>query len=152
VERKGRSQPVENISQNMDDPSVDLHTWTIRAESGSSSVLLLAFSFLARAAFLIVPREVMTNWVSGGQTSEPGSALAFDHFAESTDLVALFANDRLTEAWALTFVQAPTHAPQEEADLGPEPATSRFWIWSGEQLSDLTRLEEAQWYGRFAAR
>ena len=254
---------------------------------GSSWVLLLAFFFLALAAFLIVPRDVMTNWVSGGQLAEPSIALAFDHFAEFADpdfadrilgmnwpdigqepllkiaflqatflvslllfrsasnrseltlmanlsskqvqqglllgtaylvlvekefqhlysgfvsrelidlqtsrtvtlrnevllapsvatkadvyrsisnyvglhgapgrktapyLVALFANDRMAEAWALTFVYPIPHAPQPESDLRPEPVTGRFWIWSGEQLLDLTSLEEAQWYGRFAAR
>jgi hypothetical protein len=46
----------------------------------------------------------------------------------------------------------PTHAPQQEATPRLEPVTGRFWIWSGEQLLDLTSLEEAQWYGRFAAR
>ncbi len=254
---------------------------------GSWWVLLLAFSFLSLAAFLIVPRDVMTNWVSDGQPDEPSIALAFDHFAEFTDpefvdrilgmswtdvvqepllkiafleatllvslvlfrsasdraelrsmanlaseqvqhglllgtaylvliekefqhlysgfvsremtdiqtsrtvtmrnevllapsvatkaevyrsisdyvrlheapgwrmapyLVALFANDRLAEAWAVAFVQPPTHTPQPEAPLRLEPVTGRFWIWSGEQLLDLTSLEEAQWYGRFATR
>lgn len=254
---------------------------------GSSSVLLLAFSFLTLAAFLIVPRDVMTNWVSGGQTGEPSIALAFDDFAEFTDpefvdrilgmtwpdigqepllkiafleatllvslvlfrsasdraelrsmahvaseqvqqglllatayltlvekefqhlysgfvsrqmtdvqtsrtvtmrnevllapsvatkadvyrsvsdyvglhgapgsrtapyLVALFASYRMAEAWTLTFVHPPTYGPQQEAALRQEPVTGRFWIWSGEQLLDLTSLEEAQWYGRFAAR
>jgi hypothetical protein len=254
---------------------------------GSLWVLLLAFSFLALAAFLIVPRDVMTTWVSGGQPGEPNIALAFDHFVEFADpafvnrilgmnwpdvgqepllkiafleatllvslmlfrsasnraelrsmanlaskqvqqglllstaylvlvenefqhlysgfvsremtdvqtsrtvtlrnevllapsvatkadvyrsisdyvglhgapawrtapyLVALFASDRMAEAWALTFIHPTPHAPQTEATLRLEPVTGRFWIWSGEQLLDLTSLEEAQWYGRFAAR
>lgn len=254
---------------------------------GSSWVLLLAFSFLALAAFLIIPREVMTTWISAGQPGEPHIALAFDDFAEFADpvfvdrilgmnwpdvgqepllkiafleatllvslmlfrsasdraemrsmanlaseqvqqglllgtaylvlvekefqhlysgfvsreitdvqtsktvtlrnevllapsvatkadvyrsisdyvglhgvpgrrtapyLFALFADDRMAEAWALTFVHPTTHAPQPEAVLGLESVTGHFWIWSGEQLLDLTSLEEAQWYGRFAAR
>jgi hypothetical protein len=254
---------------------------------GSLSILLLAFSFLTLAAFLIVPRDVMTNWISGGQTEELGIALAFDNFAEFTDpefvdrilgmnwpdigrepllkiafleaallvslvlfrsasdraelrsmanaaseqvqqglllgtayltlvekefqhlysgfvsrqvtdvqtsktvtmrnevllapsvatkadvyrsvsdyvrlhgvpgwrtapyLVALFTSYRMAEAWTLTFIHPPTHAPQQEAALKQEPVAGRFWVWSGEQLLDLASLEEAQWYGRFAAR
>lgn len=75
----------------------------------------------------------------------------------STYLVALFASHRFAQVWATTFVRSPstpeaTEPLDRRAFLASDELPGKFWIWSGEQLLDMTSLEEAQWYGRFVAR
>ena len=48
--------------------------------------LLLSFAFLAGAVFLIVPREVMANWVSPDQEATGAIVLAFGDFDELLSL------------------------------------------------------------------
>ncbi len=75
----------------------------------------------------------------------------------STYLITVFASYRFAQVWATTFLRSPsaTEFPgfvEREAFLKSEAPPGKFWIWSGEQLTDLTSLEEAQWYGRFVPR
>jgi hypothetical protein len=74
-----------------------------------------------------------------------------------TSLVTVFASRRLAYDWARTFLQFPSLAGEQVMDVArvapPEPdaASRKYWLWSGGQMVDLASLEEAQWYGRFAA-
>ncbi len=51
----------------------------------SLSAFLFAFFFFAISVFLIVPRDVMTDWVSTGQPAEREITLAFDDFDDFSD-------------------------------------------------------------------
>jgi hypothetical protein len=48
----------------------------------------------------------------------------------------------------------PALAAEKPRDLDPRAYAApgaipeKFWIWSDDQLIDLSSLEEAQWYGR----
>ena len=74
-----------------------------------------------------------------------------------TSLVSVFASRRLAYDWARTFLQFPSLAGEQVMDVvrmtPPEPDAGprKYWLWSGGQMVDLASLEEAQWYGRFAA-
>ncbi len=73
----------------------------------------------------------------------------------STYLVTVFASYRFAQVWATTFVRsasAESESPDQRAFFESDALPGKFWIWSGEQLLDLTSLEEAQWYGRFVPR
>ncbi|MGD9145416.1 MAG: hypothetical protein PVI80_07640, partial [Anaerolineae bacterium] len=76
-------------------------------------------------------------------------------WSSSSDLVAVFAKSGSGQEWATSFLrstypavedhQDPAHPILSEPDEGP----GKFWIWSEDQLVDLTSFAEAQVYGRF---
>jgi hypothetical protein len=78
-------------------------------------------------------------------------------WGSSTDLVAVFAIPRSAEEWADRFLRSVSpaledhQAPVLQVFSEPEEGPGKFWIWSEEQLIDLTSFEEAQVYGRFVA-
>jgi hypothetical protein len=80
----------------------------------------------------------------------PGSKLG-------AELLAVFPHDRIAHEWTATFVTSvwPALAAEKPSDLDPRAYAApgaipdKFWIWSDDQLIDLSSLEEAQWYGRF---
>lgn len=75
----------------------------------------------------------------------------------TAQLVAIFSNDRSAHEWTATFVHSvwPALATEESRELDPRTYAApgafpeKFWIWSDDQLIDLSSFEEAQWYGRF---
>jgi hypothetical protein len=48
----------------------------------TTSTFVVSLLFVTLAVFLIVPREVITHWVSPDPANEPEFILAFDHFGE----------------------------------------------------------------------
>lgn len=76
---------------------------------------------------------------------------------EPTSLITVFGSRRLAYDWARTFLQFPSLAGEQVMDVGrmvprePDAGSRKYWLWSGGQMVDLMSLEEAQWYGRFAA-
>jgi hypothetical protein len=78
-------------------------------------------------------------------------------WGSSKDLVAVFPNSRAAEEWADRFLRSVSPALEERQPpvlqnlSEPEEGSGKFWIWSEEQLIDLTSFEEAQVYGRFVA-
>lgn len=78
-------------------------------------------------------------------------------WGSSTDLVAVFATPRSAEEWASRFLRSVSPSLEDRQDpvlqlfSEPEEGPGKFWIWSEEQLIDLTSFEEAQVYGRFVA-
>jgi len=73
----------------------------------------------------------------------------------STDLVAVFASSAAAQEWASRFLRSVSpavarhHDPAVRVLATPDEGPGKFWIWSEEQLIDLTSFEEAQIYGRF---
>jgi hypothetical protein len=74
-----------------------------------------------------------------------------------TDLVAVFASSRSAQEWAGRFLRSASPAVEGRQDpalqvfSAPDEGPGKFWIWSEDQLIDLTSFEEAQVYGRFVA-
>jgi hypothetical protein len=116
-------------------------------------------------AFRLVPLPNVVL-VGPSATTKAGVYRAISQFydlytpvnGEAGQLVAVFPSHRSAKAWTTTFVRSPA-PPLERPGVRngkaiPEPATrsERFWIWSDDQLVDLTSLEEAQLFGRFVAR
>jgi hypothetical protein len=72
-------------------------------------------------------------------------------------LLAVFPHDRTAHEWTATFVTSvwPALAEEKPGNLDPRAYAApgaipeKFWIWSDDQLVDLSNFEEAQWYGRF---
>ncbi len=73
----------------------------------------------------------------------------------STDLVAVFASSAAAQEWARRYLRSVSPAIARPQDLAVRDISTldegpgKFWIWSEEQLIDLTSFEEAQVYGRF---
>jgi hypothetical protein len=73
------------------------------------------------------------------------------------ELLAIFPHDRTAHEWTATFVTSvwPALAAQKPGDLDPRAYAApgaipeKFWIWSDDELVDLSSFEEARWYGRF---
>ena len=108
------------------------------------NVVLLAPSVPTRAGAY----RAITDFI---QTHQPPG------WKPSTDLVAVFASSAAAQEWAGRFLRSasPAIAPPQEPALQVLPtrddSPGKFWIWSEEQLVDLTSFEEAQVYGRFVA-
>jgi len=72
------------------------------------------------------------------------------------ELLAIFPHDRTAHDWTALFVTSvwPALAAEKPRELDPRAYAApgaipeKFWIWSDDQLIDLSSLEEAQWYGR----
>jgi len=79
---------VDHLVARVRSEMVDILTQRVRWNLflTSSSAFLLAFVFLTMAIYLIVPRQVVIDWVSTGQTSAREVALAFDDLQEFDDL------------------------------------------------------------------
>jgi hypothetical protein len=106
--------------------------------------VLLAPSAVARgSAYRIISSFAQLYGPLGGQID--------------AQLLAVFPHDRTAHEWTATFVTAvrPALAPEKPSDLDPRAYAApgaipeKFWIWSDDQLVDLSSFEEAQWYGRF---
>jgi hypothetical protein len=136
----------------------------------SSSAFLLTLSFLAIAVYLIVPRTVVTDWVSTGQTSTQEIALAFDDLQEFDDLSFI---DRLLglkwsdlaqeplpkviflEAAIVVFLglfRSATDRSILKRMSSLEPANVRRWLLLGTAYLTLAEKEFQQLYSGFVTR
>jgi hypothetical protein len=76
----------------------------------------------------------------------------------SPHLLSVTANYRLARLWALEFLQFSPYLMERPGDLDqaaptqPEPVSGRFWLWSGQEVVDLTSLDEARWYWHLVTR
>lgn len=141
-----------------------------------------AYLILLEGEFQYLARGLATRQVSGGAASstvkvrnvvllapsiptKAGAYRAITDFYQtyqpaewktSPDLVAVFGSSAAAQEWARRYLRSVSPAiarPQDRAvrdistldDEGP----GKFWVWSEEQLIDLTSYEEAQVYGRF---
>jgi hypothetical protein len=136
----------------------------------SSSAFLLAFAFLAIAVYLIVPRQVVTDWVSISQTSAPQIALAFDDLQELDDLS--FIDHLLGLKWSdlaqeplpkvifleaaivvlLLLFRSATDRSILKRMAGMEPATLRRWLLLGTAYLTLVEKEFQALYSGFVTR
>jgi len=136
----------------------------------SFSVFLLTFGFLAIAVYLIVPREVMTDWVSSGKTSTQELALAFDDWQEFDDL--RFIDRLLGLRWPdlaqeplpkvafleaaivvlLSLFRSATDRSILSRMAGMEPANVRRWLLLGAAYLTLVEKDFQQMYSGWVTR